>query len=331
LALGLLGFVLVAVPKPALADTPTASVGQALTISPPLLQMSANPGQTVTATLTLINISKNPLVMTPQANDFGASGEGGDPNIIFNNDANNPYSLYSWIQLPAPFTLQAQQSKTLNIPIVVPANGSPGGHYAVIRFTGSSTSQSGNNVALSASIGSLVLLSVSGNIQTKADVASFYAANSKFAQSSFFQQGPINFVTRIQDTGNIQVQPTGTITLTDMVGRQIADMRVNGDPSDPMNQPRNVLPASIRRFENTLSKKTLFGHYTAKLNLTYGQDKNKPLTLYAVASFWVIPFKLISAILLIVIVIFLALLFGLKQYKKRILKTLDSNKHKQKK
>jgi hypothetical protein len=85
--------------------------------------------------------------------------------------------------------------------------------------------------------------------------------------------------------------------------------------------PRNVLPQSIRRFEQPLDKsvignKKLFGHYTAKLNLTYGNNKK---ALVASVSFWVIPFRLIFIIALLLVGGFFLLRYLLKVYNRRII------------
>ncbi len=299
---------------------PTVAVadgGQAFSIAPPLLNLKADPGQTVTAVIQLTNVSNGPMVMTAQANDFAAKDENGDPNIILNTSAAVPYSLRAWVQLPSQFTLAAKQTKTLSIPIVVPANGEPGGHYGVIRFTGAAPGASGSGVSLSASIGSLILLQVSGNIQERASLADFYSATPQFAPKSFFQNGPIGFVTRVSDDGNVHLRPTGSITIKNMIGKRVALLRVNGDPSDIQNQPKNVLPSSIRKFQVTFSKKWLFGRYTAHLDLTYGQSSRH---LTADKAFWVVPYMIVLPVVVGLLAVVLGLRFGIKRYNTHIIK-----------
>jgi len=293
------------------------NAGQAFSISPPLLNLQANPGQTVTARITLTNISSSPMVMSAQANDFAAKDETGSPNIILNTNKTVAYPLRTWIQLPASFTLTPKQTRTIDIPIAVPKSGEPGGHYGVIRFTGAPESASGSNVSLSASIGTLVLLQVSGNVQERASIADFYSASPKdFKKNAFFQTGPVGFVTRISDDGNIHIQPTGTITVKNMLGRKTAAMRVNGIPGNAQDSPKNILPSSIRRFEAKLDNKWLFGRYTAQLDLTYGQNHR----LTATKSFWVIPYKIVVPAVIGIIVIVLGLWFGIKKYNAHIIK-----------
>ncbi|HXH26365.1 MAG TPA: hypothetical protein VNG90_00555, partial [Candidatus Acidoferrum sp.] len=237
------------------------------------------------------------------------------PNIIFDDNLNSTYSLRQWIASSDPFILKSKQTKTLLFPITVPANAEPGGHYAVIRFTGTAPELESTGVSLSASLGSLVLLTVSGNIKTQAAVASFYTDDLTHAKSSFFETGPINFITRIQNTGNIHVEPTGTISVINMFGRSVGSIRVNGDPSDPANLPRNVLPQSIRRFDETFPSVWLLGRYTAKLDLVYAGK-----TLTATTTFWVIPYKLILIVLIGGVVLFFGLRWAIKQYNAAIIR-----------
>ncbi|HEV2412662.1 MAG TPA: hypothetical protein VGS28_02535 [Candidatus Saccharimonadales bacterium] len=304
----------------AVSQTPTVSnggpSGQAYTISPPVVTLNTDPGQVVDASINLTDIGQSSLNNTAAVNDFGAKGETGSPNILFGNQT-SAYGIGNWVTLPNSFILAPGQTKTITIPITVPKNASPGGHYGVIRFTGSPTTGGLDSVSLSASIGSLIFVNVSGETVTNATLASFSAADQNYTPSSFFQHGPINFITRVQNNGNVIVQPTGTITVKSFFGSTIGTIRVNGNPNSPLNQPGRVLQGTIRRFENSLGQKTLLGRYQASLNLSYGSP-----TQYIKKNiyFWVIPYTLIIIVLVVLIVLGLGIWFGLKKYKSYILK-----------
>lgn len=315
LVAGLLVSALFVGSKPVLAEG-----AQAFSISPPLIELNAGPGQTVKASIKFTNVSGEELLIKTQINDFGAKNETGEPNIIFEDTENSGYSLRQWVQSPPPFKIKAHESKTVDFPIVVPAQAEPGGHYAVIRFTGTSPSLEESGVALTASIGTLVLLQVSGDVQEQAGVAEFYsaiyAANSVGSKKGMFETGPIAFVQRLENSGNVHLKPTGTIEISNMFGRSVATLRVNGDPTDPNNPPKSVLPGSIRRFEQTLDKKWLFGRYSATIKLSYGQGQ-KPLE--QTITFWVIPYKLIVIILMAGTALFFGLRWAIKRYNAYII------------
>lgn len=287
--------------------------GQALEIGPPVLDLSGDPGQTVKAQINLRDVSPNKLVVTNEINDFVAAGEDGTPKILLDKGETSPYSIKSWITVLPSFTLVPKQVQTLSVTVKIPTNAAPGGYYGVIRFTGTPPGLEGTGVSLSASLGSLVFLKVNGNAKEKLSVAEFYASNDG-TKTQLFEAAPIGFTERIQNTGTIHEQPTGQITVTDMFGKTLAHVNVN-------LPPRNILPGSIRKFEQKLDSsvignKFLFGKYTAKLNLTYGGSVE---TLSSSFEFWVIPYKLIAGIIIGLIALFFLVRYGIKRYNRYII------------
>lgn len=300
-----------------------AENGQALSISPPVLELSADPGQTVVASIKLTNISNSELLIKNQVNDFGAKNETGEPNIIFEETESTSYSLKNWVTAPAPFKIASKETKVVDFTIKVPANAEPGGHYAVVRFTGQAPEIEDTGVALSASLGSLVLLKISGETKEQASIAEFFSAGSDYSKSSFFEYPPINFVERIHNDGNVHVNPYGTVEIFDMFNRKIGSAQVNGDPADTKNKPRAILPSSTRRFEQTFNKNWMIGPYTAKLKLNYGKDSQSVMT--ASTTFWVVPYKQILLAIMLIILLILLVRFANKRYKQRIIKKYASH------
>lgn len=306
-------FTLLNLVLPAVSSAQQAGSGQAIEIAPPVITLSANPGDVVKTQISLRDISTVNLVVNNEINDFTAAGEDGTPKIYLEADETSPFSLKGWINPIPAVTLTPRQIKSVNVSINVPKNASPGGHYGVIRFTASAPSLNGNGVALSTSLGSLVLINVSGNVKESLAVEEM-SINKNGKKGTFFESAPLNFVQRIKNTGNTHLQPTGQVEIKDMFGKKVAAVNVN-------SPPRNVLPSSIRKFEEPLDKtvignKRLFGRYTATMKLTYGNDKKE---LTAKMSFWVIPYKLVAIVIGSIIVLFFGLRFALKRYNQRII------------
>ena len=298
------------------ADATPGGVGQALEIAPPILTLNADPGQTITAKIQLRDITASPLVVTNQINDFVANGEDGTPKILTGQDANNPFSLQNWIAPLAAFTLQPRQIETLNVTINVPANASPGGHYGVIRFTGTPPELNGTGVSLSASLGALVLLTVNGKLTHSLSLIEFSASNKAGKATTLFQSAPLDFLVRLKNSGNIQEQPAGKIVVSDMFGKAVASINVN-------LPPHNILPNSIRKFTGSLDRtnlgnRRLFGLYHATLVVTYG-SKDAAKTLSARTNFWVIPWRLILIIVALIIGGFFGLRYLIKRYNRFII------------
>ncbi len=305
---------LAATPVPTATPKATNS-GQGLEISPPVIELSADPGQTVTATIRVRDVSSGPLIAKGRADDFGAgTAEDGQPKLLLDEQGATRYSLKYWIPSVPDLNLAPQELKTAVVNIIIPKNAEPGGHFGVIRFTAVPPDLAGTGVSLSASVGTLVLLKISGAVKDDLSLAelSTGAVDAKGAfksKSRFFETGPVGFLVRLRNNGTVHEKATGGITVTDTFGNNVATVAVN-------DKGGNVLPDSIRRFEQTLAKKNLFGHYNAKLSLTYlgGQKK-----IDATTSFWVIPWVLILDVIVVLVILFFALRFSLKKYNQHII------------
>jgi hypothetical protein len=212
--------------------------------------------------------------------------------------------------------LAPQELKTATVTIKVPTNAEPGGHFGVIRFTAVPPDLEGTGVALSASIGTLVLLRVSGEVKDKLSMVEF-ASLKDGKKAGFFEHGPIDFMVRVKNEGTVHEKVQGSIEVTNMFGKKIGTVPVN-------SRGGNVLPDSIRRFPSTddksdkleLSNKALFGMYTAKLNLTYLGGKEK---LSTSLSFWVIPWKMILLVLVGLVALFYVLRLSIRRYNQHII------------
>jgi hypothetical protein len=317
-------FAATAAPKAAPAPTPPPNnSGQALEIAPPVIYLNVNPGQTTKTQIFLRDISSGELIVTGEADDFTAAGEDGTPKLLLGDEAaNNPYSMKSWVVTPTSLRLVPKEVKTMAITINVPANASPGGHYGIIRFTATPPSLKNSGVSLSTSLGALMLVTVSGPVSEKLSLSEF-SVNHSGKTASVFQSGPLNFVERVKNEGNIHEQPVGQVTITDMFGRKVANVNIN-------LPPRNILPRTTRKFEQPLDKtvigsKHLFGRYTAKLVVTYGKNKQ---SVNSNLVFWVIPFRLIAIIIAVLIAGFFALRFGIKRYNRFIIGKSSSRRRK---
>lgn len=298
---------------PTAQTPPSQGTGQALEIAPPVLNVTANPGQTVTTQLSLRDVSSGKLVVKGQVNDFIAAGEDGTPKILLDEGEPNPYSLKTWIAPLAQMTLEPRQIKNLPIVIKVPADAAPGSYYGVVRFTATPPELEDTGVSLSASLGALVFLRVNGAAKEGMEITEF-SMNNGGKPTTIFEATPIKFVERLKNTGNVHEQPAGQVVISDMFGNKVAAVNVN-------LPPRSILPQSIRKFEQSLDDtvigdKMLFGRYTADLRITYGTNKQIITTSLA---FWVIPWRMIVAIIIVLVVGFFLLRFLIGRYNQSII------------
>lgn len=307
IALGLLAFIVAP-----LAIVNAQGGGQGLEISPPLLDLKADPGQTIKSEIRVRNVTKDTLVVKAQFEDFVASGEDGQPKILLNPDEKSPYSIKDWLGATETVTLAPEQRETIPITINVPQDASPGGHYGVVRFTGAPPELEGTGVSLSASVGTLILVNVSGDVKESASIEELFVSKDG-KRASLFEYGPLDFTLRIENDGNIHLQPKGTIQVTNMFGKTVYLSQLNQDS-------RNVLPGSIRKFEQSMGNKLLFGPYKLKADVVYGS--NSQITSDTV-TFWVIPYKIILGILLTILIV----VFIFRRYNRFIINRASKNQN----
>lgn len=284
------------------------SAGQGLEISPPLIDKKLDPGTVTTVEIRVRNVTKARILAKTTVDDFTAQGEDGQPRILIGeNVKDSPYSIKQWVGNLPVIDLDPNEADIAKIQITVPSDASPGAHFGVVRFTAISPGAENDAVSLSASIGSLVLANVSGDAQLSAQVEEVFISQ-KGKRKSIFEYGPLTITERIKNTGNVYFKPVGNIRVKNMFNGEVANLAVN-------KKRGNILPNTIRKFEQPLDRKYMFGMYTAELSILYG-DTNQ--TLSSAVTFWVIPYKLVAIILLLIVGIYFIVRGLTRRYKRKL-------------
>jgi hypothetical protein len=286
------------------ATTPTPQsqiTNQSFQVSPPTSNYPADPGATVNGSIKVTNLTNETLVLQVGKANFVAKGEEGE--IELTDNADPLYSLAPWFNLGTSpqITLGPLASKSFGYTITVPTNAEPGGRYGSITFStiAAKLPNGQSGAAVRQQIAPIVFVRINGSADEKLGVASFSA------DKSFYEYGPVSFTARIKNDGTVHEKPTGTITIKNFLGLKVATV--------PLDE-HYVIPGAIRRLHNTWptsgKKPFMFGHYTAHLDATYGDN----LKLSADTSFWVIPYKLVIVVLIIVILVFTFFFRGRKRF-----------------
>ena len=289
--------------------------GNALKVAPVRQDITMDPGTTKTLDIYIENLTTTPGNLHPIINDFTAgTDEQGQPNIILDENQSAPTHSFKQfvVNKPGNFTLGAREQKDIQVKISVPANAAGGGYFGAIRFAAADSSN--KQVSLSASVGSLVLLKVNGDIQEKLGVETFQTEQNGQPGHFFTNSKHLAATVRFNNTGNIQVQPFGKVVVK-RFGKQVASFDINN--TDPRG---SVLPDSIRRFDVGLDKIGSFGKYTVEGNFGYGSTGQ---LLTAKYTFYVLPVTLI--LLGVAAVLFLLfLIFGfprmLRAYNRKVIR-----------
>lgn len=265
------------------------------TISPPAVQVQLDPGKQTEGKLKIINDGNTALIFKTSVQDFIVKDDNGTPFILPPDTLSNKYSGASWIAIyPSVVTVEPHQKVELSFFIQVPLDARPGGHYAAIMYTPTSTiGLSGTGAAVNTSVGTLFYITVKGPVTIKATV-------SKFLTKGLWDFGPVKLNTSILNVSDLHITPAGTITVTNMLGQK----------SDVKSLSQyNIFPGVARNYETSVGKKFMLGFYKASLNATYGPNNS---VLAATTSFIVFPWKIAIFIVLLALV----LGFGYRYWKK---------------
>ena len=278
-----------------------------LSVSPPKFDLFGSPGDVVNEKIKVRNDGASTLNYSSKVADFTANGDLGGVNI--SDDTKAPttnYSLAKWVTVqPAKFSVAPGQEKILNLIIRIPENAEPGGHYASVQLSLSGSATAGSGASVVSTIDSLILLRVSGNLTEKLSLDSFTTDNN------YYPNGPVNFLIRTRNSGNVHVAPTGTIVITDMFGHKTQELDVVG---------ANVLPGSDRLNKITWDQRGMVGRYTAQLVATYGQSR-QPLT--ASVTFIVFPPFLLALLIGLLLLIFV--LVTQRKWVRKMIHNLSSD------
>ncbi len=265
--------------------------GNGLKIAPVRTDLTIEKGGSRQISVFLENITAFPLTVSGIKNDFVPSDdETGEPRIILDEKESAPGNSFKKLVGSLPtVTLQPNERRELRINLSVPKDSASGGYYGAVRFA-PGIGNSDKNVSLNASVGTIFLIRVPGQITERMQVESFQIANKEGNPGSLFDSGPVSVITRFKNLGNVHLQPFGKITVKNFSGKVIQEMEINN------TQPRgSVLPNSIRKFNQEVKEKKLFGRYTVEGSFGYGEGGE---LILAKKTFYVIPFKMIAAALL---------------------------------
>lgn len=271
----------------------TPFLAYAVTVSPAKVIIKADPGQKVQAEVIVKNEEGAAKVFRPSLELF-TEQEG---TKLFTKKTGD---LASWISIASSTVLMAGEKKSIPFTLTVPENAPPGGHFAVMWWSGVPLKDMGasKEVSIVTRAGILFYVTVSGDVHVGADIDDFSAGGK------FFFRTPIHFGIHVNNTGNDYIAPHGSITIRNFFSSISAMLAVN-------EKGFQILPASGERFDVDWDSGFALGLYRAEAELSYGDGQK------ATSSFWffVLPYWSLLAIIILAVIIWV-LKVGIKKYNR---------------
>lgn len=268
-----------------------------LVISPPRYDIEAKPGETIQKNIKVTNNSQTKeLILRAYAIDFIVMDDLGTP-VKVDTNASGKYLASPWFTLVQnELVIPAKGTETLNVSITVPYNALPGGHYAGVFFEpiqgrGQKTTVSYTNTQ----VGSLFGITIPGDIKYDALIKTFTTKNlSEF--------GPIDFKAVIENQSDTHIRPQAKIIIRDMIGRKLEELNLD---------EVNIFPYTSRTLAGTWDTVWGLGRYTATISVAYGPGLVAERSIF----FWILPYRLLAAlgvILLVILVLYIVVRRHLK-------------------
>ena len=284
-----------------------------LTMSPADIDpdQSLDPGSTSEYTVTVKNL--NPTEETfylSVKNIVDVTGDG-TPIFAEPNAEKTGMELADWISLQTTqITLPPGVSERVTFVLNVPQDATPGSHFGSLFFSVDPPEIENSGAAVGYRVGNIIHIRVSGEANEGANIR-------QFSTDRYFNGSKnVSFTTRIENTGNVLVKPTGPVEIKNMLGQKVDTFVFNENKNA-------VFPKTTREYTFTWTGTgTGFGRYEAILSPVYGYAGAK-MTMSSTVSFWILPLNIILPALGILAVVLLTTFIFVRLYIRRTLAHLS--------
>lgn len=305
--------ILAVVPMLALQGAPVLAqeTGNGLSITPTKAEFSIEKGKAEVVSIQVKNLTKGKVIAKAFINDFEADADTGNPKLIIDRASEvSSSSLASFILGLEDIKLGPEETKEIQLTIQVPEKAVSGAYFGAVRFTSVADSdvKSDAQVSLNASVATILLVEVPGDITQKIQVNDVNVYNGAGKASSVFTSVPKQVGVEVKNIGNGFAKPFGKVLVKNMSGKQVHSYELND------TVPRgNVLPNTTRTFRNDISGIKMPGRYTIEANVSFAKGE----ILQATTSFWYLPLWFIVTLGVVVVALVAAAVYLYRRYISR--------------
>lgn len=310
-----------------------------LTVSPINLNLETDPGKPVSSSIRVFNNNTETEYLEIELAKFRADRSGSQP-VIEHFETTDAYQ--HWMQFSEnSFKVKPGEWKTVDVTFSPPREAALGYYYAVIVKRQQEVQAEATTVVTAAPA-----ILVLANVYSPNAVQELQLAQLSVGKK-MYEYLPVAFEVTVENTGNIHTSPLGNIFIDSASEKDVAVLSINkgnglilpgtersypvkwddGFPSyvpilEDGQEKKDAEGNTLYKLEWDLSKIThiRIGKYTAHLLLVYDNGE-RDVPIESEISFWVIPWKILLAgaviIILIVLGIFLPLLAVWKKIRRK--------------
>lgn len=247
----------------------SAHAVRAVTVGPSLLEIEAEPGETLIQEIKLFNETNQPLTLYPVLENVLPKKETGQPLFLGDKDV---LGAARWISVSADkIVLKSGELKKVLLNIRIPKLlVRPGGYYAALFWTDQPPKNAG--IGAANRVGTIFLFRIKGEVKEELKIISF----EKEKDVSVFDL-------QMENSGNTHLKPAGQIIIFNWRRQPVKTIFIN-----PLGQL--ILPQSRRQFRILEENPGGWGRFYAQAKINYGAGNQEVVSREV--SFWLIPEKL---------------------------------------
>jgi len=314
--------------------------GLSLVTSPLPINLVTEPGKTVTTELRVKNNGSQPETLKIDLMKFRAYEETGKPQLLEREPSDD---FLGWVTFSEPvFTSVPEEWKTITATFTVPESASFGYYYAFVFSRAEDADiEASRQTAVVGGTAVLVLL------EARVPGASREIEVTEFSTDrKFYEFLPATFNVKLRNSGNVHISPRGNIFVEQGNTKNIALLEVNSERGNILPQSSRIFQASWKdgfpvyeqqtedgrvvfdengetveklKWDWNDASKLRYGKYRAQLVLVY-DDGARDVPIEGEVSFWVIPWRLLLGLAVILLFFFLGIRSTFRNISAKIFK-----------
>ncbi len=219
------------------------SESQVITASPASVELSVDPGGSVSRHIDILNAGDDTFTVKLSTAPYYVTGLSYDPRFT---QLPGTLNASEWIILDATSEeLESNKKVRVEYTVAVPENTPPGGYYAVIFAETAQENISGGGVVPRKRVGSLVYITVNGEVKKSGSLTGGALPSFSFAKT-------IPLMVRVANDGGIHFTSAITFLVTNAAGKEVY--------KDDLE--RIILPSTEREIASNWAVTSPVGIYT---------------------------------------------------------------------
>jgi hypothetical protein len=274
-------------------------------LKPANITENMDPGEVRQFTILVENVSGQDQNYYLFTRDISGVRDGGVPIFADSNLDTGGLAVSDWIKLESDrLEVKSGEERALSFILSVPQNASPCDHFGGIFVSAEPPKLENSGAAIGYQVANIVSVRVAGECIEKAQIRQFSTDNYLYGKSE------VEFNLKFENSGNTLLRPTGPLIITNMFGKQVANLTFNQEQA-------GVFPGVTREFLfGWSSDETGFGRYEATVSPSYGEEGAKQ-TAFSTATFWILPMNIILPAFGVLAVLLLVAYISIRVYINR--------------